>query len=148
MPRRQTVPRQWLIVADEAAVQKASLLPRGCGVLLLIRLNPGATRRLRQIAASRKLTIAEERAGDARRVHDVRELRSAMLRRTPLILLSPIHPTASHPDWTPIPRMRAAALVRLAGQRVIALGGMDARRFTRVEDLGFQAWAGISAFRT
>jgi thiamine-phosphate pyrophosphorylase len=44
--------------------------------------------------------------------------------------------------------MRAAALARLAGRRLIALGGMDARKFARIENLGFRGWAGISAFRT
>jgi thiamine-phosphate pyrophosphorylase len=44
--------------------------------------------------------------------------------------------------------MRAAALARLAGRKLVALGGMDERRFRRVERLGFVGWAGISAFRT
>jgi thiamine-phosphate pyrophosphorylase len=66
--------------------------------------------------------------------------------RVPLILLSPIHSTRSHPDWRPIPRMRAAAYARLAGRRLIALGGMDERRFERIERLGFVGWAGIDAW--
>jgi thiamine-phosphate pyrophosphorylase len=86
-------------------------------------------------------------AGAAQRVHDMRELTRALLARTPLIFLSPIQATASHADWRPIPRMRAATLARLAKRRLIALGGMDARKFARVEKLGFQGWAGISAFR-
>jgi thiamine-phosphate pyrophosphorylase len=92
--------------------------------------------------------MAEERTGHAKRVHNLSELRSAMLKRTPLVLLSPIYPTSTHPDWVPLPRMRAAALARLARRRLVALGGMDARRFRRVKNLGFQAWAGISGFRT
>jgi thiamine monophosphate synthase len=31
---------------------------------------------------------------------------------------------------------------------LIALGGMDARKYARIRNLGFQGWAGISAFRT
>jgi thiamine-phosphate pyrophosphorylase len=81
-------------------------------------------------------------------VHNAPELCRALLAGTPLILLSQIFPTSSHPDWKPIPRMRAAALARLGGRRLLALGGMDARKFARVRKLGFQAWAGISAFRT
>jgi thiamine-phosphate pyrophosphorylase len=76
------------------------------------------------------------------------ELRRALSAGTPLILLSPLYPTASHPDWKPLPRMRAAALARLGGRRLFAVGGMDARKFERVKKLGFQGWAGISAFRT
>jgi thiamine-phosphate pyrophosphorylase len=70
-----------------------------------------------------------------------------MFRRTPMILLSPLFPTRSHPDWEPLPRMRAAALARLGRRNLFALGGMDARKFARIERLGFRGWAGISAFR-
>jgi thiamine monophosphate synthase len=44
--------------------------------------------------------------------------------------------------------MRAAALARLGRRNLFALGGMNARRFARVKELGFQGWAGITAFRT
>ncbi len=147
MRRRQTIPRQWLIVADEATLEAARRLPRGSGVLALRQCRARAIRRLRAIAVSRELTLVEEGRG-AKRVHDLRELRSAMLRRTPLILLSPLYRTSSHPDWKPLPRMRAAALARLGGRKLVALGGMDARQFARIKQLGFQGWAGISAFRT
>jgi thiamine-phosphate pyrophosphorylase len=92
--------------------------------------------------------VVEERRRGAARVHNAGELRRALLARTPLILLSPIFPTRSHPDWKPIPRMRAAALARLGRRKLVALGGMDARKFARIKRLGFQGWAGISAFRT
>ena len=81
-------------------------------------------------------------------MHDVRELRRALLKRTPIILLSPIHPTQSHPDWRPQPRMRAAALARLARRKLFALGGMNRKRYAKIAPLGFIGWAGISAFRT
>jgi thiamine-phosphate pyrophosphorylase len=76
------------------------------------------------------------------------ELRRALLARTSLVLLSPLRPTQSHPEWKPIPRMRAAAMARLGRRSLVALGGMDARKFARIKRLGFQGWAGISAFRT
>lgn len=147
MKRRQTMPRRWLI-ADSATDEGFwRALSRGSGVLVLTGFPAGGMRRLRRIARSRGLTVASE-PRDAVRVHNMRELRAAMFARVPLILLSPIHPTASHPDWKPLPRMRAAALARLSGRRLVALGGMDERKFRRVEPLGFQGWAGISAFRT
>jgi thiamine-phosphate pyrophosphorylase len=68
--------------------------------------------------------------------------------RVPLVLLSPIYSTLSHPDWRPIPRMRAAALARLGGGKLIALGGMNRKRYATMERLGFIGWAGISAFKT
>jgi thiamine-phosphate pyrophosphorylase len=104
--------------------------------------------RLRMEARRRGLTVVVEGSGRAERVHNPRELTRASLARTPMILLSPLYPTRSHPDWSPMPRMRAAALARLGGRKLLALGGMDARKFDRIRRLGFQGWAGISAFRT
>ena len=148
MRRRQTVPRQWLIIADQGTIAPAFRLPRGSGILLLQPLSGRAMRRLRQSARQRSLTIVKEQRGTAKRVHNVRELRGALLARTPLILLSPLYPTSSHPGWKPIPRMRAAALARLGERKLLALGGMDARKYALVKRLGFRGWAGISAFRT
>jgi thiamine-phosphate pyrophosphorylase len=148
MQRRQRVPRQWFIVIDERSVEAAQRLPLGSGVVVVGALRARETRRLRTLAALRNLIIVTEGRKVAARVHDVTELRSALLARTPMVLLSPLYPTRSHPDWTPIARMRAAALARLGGGRLIALGGMDARKFARIRRLGFQGWAGISALRT
>ncbi len=146
--RQTSLPRQWFIVDPGLGVDTRAVLrrlPRGTGVLVL---EGAASVDHRRIARSRKLRVVSEAEGVAARVHNLPELRRALLRRTPLILLSPIYPTASHRDWPPLPRMRAAAFAGLAGRRLIALGGMDAKRFSRVERLGFQGWAGISAFRT
>ena len=147
MRRRQTAPQQWLIVRgadDHMGLAAARFLPGGTGVLLLGSITAREMRKLRM----RGLRIVEEGSRTAVRVHDVRELRQALLAGTPLIFLSPLYPTGSHPDWKPIRRMRAAALARLGRRRLFALGGMDARRFARIRRLGFQGWAGISAFRT
>ena len=146
MPRRQTSPRAWFIVgrpADAALLRTVRRLPRGTGVLVI---GDDASPPLRRLARARGLELLAERDGIAARVHNLGELRRALLRRTPLILLSPLYPTRSHPDWRPIPHIRAAALARLAGRRLVALGGMDGRRFGRVRRLGFVGWAGIGAW--
>ena len=148
MNGRQTMPKQWLIIAGEPDWQAVRRLPRESGVLLLHLPCHADWRRLRNIGRMRSLTILVERPAIAARVHDVRELRRALLRRPALILLSPIHWTRSHSEWTQLPRMRAAALARLAGRRAVALGGMNHRRYANIAPLGFIAWAGISAFRT
>ena len=157
MTARQTMPRQWL-VADarlgEALWPAVRHLPRGSGVLVILHDLPAGERRrllrrLRGLTAGKAISLIDEARGSAVRVHNIRELRRALLMRAaPLILLSPIYPTRSHPEWRPVPRMRAAALARLAGRRLIALGGMDERRFRRLSRLGFVGWAGIDAFRT
>jgi thiamine-phosphate pyrophosphorylase len=147
MSRRQTVPDQWLIITgagDRAGIAAAKRLPRGGGVLLLERLEGRDMRALRR----RSLAVVTECTGGAARVHNARELQRALIARTPMIFLSPLYPTRSHPERKPLPRMRAAALARLGRRKLFALGGMDARKFARIKALGFQGWAGISAFRT
>jgi thiamine-phosphate pyrophosphorylase len=146
MRRRQTDPRQWLIIRDADDIEglaAALRLPCGSGVLLLAPLSRRDIRKLRL----RGLSFVEEQRRRAVRVHNVPELRRALLDRTPLIFLSPVYATGSHPEWQPIPRMRAGALTRLGKRKLIALGGMDARKFARIKGLGFHGWAGISAFR-
>jgi len=147
MEPRQSLPEQWLIVDSALSENAVRRLTLGSGVLVLGELSVSERRRLKRLAKARGLTMVAE-GRTAVRVHNLRELRRALLKRTPLVLLSPIHPTGSHPDWQPLPRMRAAALARLGGRRLLALGGMDPRKFARIKALGFQGWAGIRAFRT
>ena len=151
MTSRQTIPKQWLIVReppDRALWSALCRLPPQSGVLAVRALNPGNARRLRRVAKLRRLTIAMEKRGTAARVHSMRELRHALLGRASIILISPIYPTRSHPEWKPLPRMRAATLARLASRKAVALGGMNRQRYANIAPLGFIAWAGISAFRT
>jgi thiamine-phosphate pyrophosphorylase len=144
------MPEQWFVANAGGPGLWATIrkLPRGSGVLVLGRMCSSELRRLRHLDRLRGLTMVTEQPRAAARVHELRELRQALLRRTPLILLSPIYPTRSHPEWAALPRMRVAALARLAGRRLLALGGMDARRYAGIKRLGFRGWAGISAFRT
>lgn len=151
MQRRQTLPCQWLIIDRRMTAETGRSirrLQRGSGILVIGDLPRAERRRLRTLMTPRGLTIADEVTGAAVRVHNVRELRKALLRRTPLVLLSPIYPSQSHPDWRPLPRMRAATLARLAKRKLFALGGMNHERYARIAPLGFIGWAGISAFRT
>lgn len=151
MSGRQILPTRWLIFTDRnraEVVRLARKCPLGSGVLVLVPLSKGDARRLRQVAIARRLLVLKERPGIAWRVHNLDELRAALSAKTQLILLSPLFPTPTHPDWPALPRMRAAALARLARRRLIALGGMDERRYRKVARLGFNGWAGVSAFKT
>ena len=154
MKRRQTsVPRQWLITDERLGPDLLRLiarLPRGSAVLVRHHRLPPVERerllrRVRRLARARGVKVLDEGRAIAR-VHDPREIRQAKLAGSQILLLSPLFPTRSHPDWRPLPRMRAAALVRLAKVPVIALGGLDERRFSRVQKLGFAGWAGIDAW--
>ena len=154
MKRFQSLPEQWLVTDErmgKSLLPAVRRLPPGSGVLFRHHnLPPGdrarLLRRLRRIAAARGLTLLDEASREAARVHDVREIRQARLRGERLLLVSPLFATRSHPDRRPLPRMRAAALARLAGGPLLALGGMDAARFARVKALGFHGWAGIDAW--
>ncbi|CAA9503735.1 MAG: hypothetical protein AVDCRST_MAG31-628 [uncultured Sphingomonas sp.] len=126
-------------------------LPRGSGVVFRHHELPPAERRvllrrLQRLAAGRRLTVVDDLAGRVARVHSVRELRRAILRKPELLFLSPLFATRSHPDWQPLGRMRAVALLRMAGRPVLALGGMNEGRYRQVRALGFAGWGGIDAW--
>ena len=157
MRRRQTsIPGQWLIAdarsgAPSQVLAAARRLPRGSGILLLHHALPTGQRErlkraLRQLARSRDLVLLDEMHRSAARVHRASELARAQLAGAQLLLLSPMHATRSHPHWAPLPRMRAATLLRRSRKPVLALGGMDSKRFQRLRPLGFQGWAGIGAW--
>lgn len=123
-------------------------VPAQSGLVLLPDVQPGVRRAVRRLARSRRLPLIEEHTDAPLRVHNLRELRRALNLQPPVVLISPIFSTPSHPGWPPLPRMRAAALARLAKGKALALGGMDSRRYAKIAPLGFIGWAGISAFRT
>ena len=145
MKRRQTsIPRQWLITDQrlgQGLMRMVRRLPPGSGVLV----RDGRLLRPIRLAAPPGILVAPESRRIAR-VHSAREIRDAQLAGAEALLLSPIFATRSHPTWRPLPRMRAAALIRLATVPVLALGGMDERRFQSVQKLGFAGWAGIDAW--
>lgn len=177
-PRQISLPVCWLMTDErmgDALFTAVRRLPRGAGVIFrhygstkpqrraLARkiVHLGRSRRLRVgVAGSEEIAKA---AGahwvhnrDRHRsmltfsasVHSAAELRRALGQRVSAIFLSPMFPTNSHPGTAPMPRMRAAALIRLAGTvRVYALGGVDARRFRTLRGLGFYGWAGIDAWQ-
>jgi thiamine-phosphate pyrophosphorylase len=139
-------------------------LPRGGGVVFRHHKLPPRERRVlfeqvRQEARRRGLVLVtsgarlpgadgvHNRRGTGLRTasaHNRREIRRAARRGADLIFLSPVFPTRSHPSARPLGPRRFAMLARQTGVRVIALGGMDARRFRRLR--GAYGWAGIDAF--
>lgn len=150
---QRPLPQEWLItdarLGDVVAVVRR--LPRGTGVLVRQHDLPPAKRRsllrrLRRLARGRNLVIVDEADGRSARVHDARELRQALLRGSELIFLSPVYLTRTHPGWSPLPRMKAAALRQLSSKPVLALGGMNARRYRRVAPLGLAGWGGIDGW--
>jgi thiamine-phosphate pyrophosphorylase len=153
-PAHAKRPSAWLITDPRLGpgmLRQIARLPRRTGVLVRHHhLAPGARARLlraiRRIARQRALLVIDEAVGTAARVHDPREIARARLGGAKLLLVSPVFATRSHPQWAALPRMRAAALVRLCSGQAVALGGMDAARFAQVRWLGFTGWAGIDGW--
>jgi thiamine-phosphate pyrophosphorylase len=154
MRRRQSLPEQWLITDPRIGhrlLAEVRRLPVGSGIILRHHHLPRGERArllasVRRIARARRLLVVEEGAGGAARVHDAREIVRARLGGAAILLLSPLFQTRTHPGAPALPRMRAAALARLAGLPLLALGGVDERRFRKVKALGFEGWAGIDAW--
>lgn len=124
-------------------------VPAHTGIILL-GVSARERRAIERAARRRSVVAISEARGRILRVHDQRELTRALASGAD-VLVSALFATASHPGRPPLPRQRAATLARLAkaaGARVIALGGMDAKRFAAVRRLGFDGWAGIGAFDT
>ena len=153
-PRHPDLPLIWLITDERlgpAILSRIRQLPIGTGVLVRHHGLPAAERRkllrhIRMIAQRRRLVVIDDAAGKVARVHSARELRRALAAKPDLNFLSPLFATRTHPDWRPLGRMRAAALARLASRPVLALGGMDQRRYAVVKPLGFSGWGGIDAY--
>lgn len=141
-------------------------LPPGSGVVFRHHATPAAERRriharVRRIAIARRLTLVVAgsmglagngihgaRVGRGLRTwpaHDRREAIAGARAGADLLFVSPVHPTRSHPGAPVLGPRRAAQIGRGLGAAMIALGGMDARRFRQIAHLGFVGWAAIDS---
>ncbi len=77
--------------------------------------------------------------------HNSRDLVAARRAGADIIFLSPVFPTRSHPGSPGLGPIRFGLLARQAKRGVIALGGMNPQRFSRLRPLGADGWAGIDA---
>ena len=163
MPRRQPLPRLWLMTDErqgEALWKALERLPRGCGVVFRhYSLARGERRRLfervRKVARRRGLLLLAAphlRAdgvhgglqGFSRSAHSLRELKGAEKAGARLIFLSPAFATRSHPGARPLGPVRFGLIARQARVPVIALGGVDSRNARRLPHI--YGWAGIDAW--
>jgi len=159
MARRNPLPAVWLVTdarIDAVLDRAIARLPRGSGVIFRhYQLSPDQRGvRLEQVRRlCRRFGHALEIAGEGygppaprRRLataHDLREIGRANRMGAGAILLSPVHPTATHPGRKTLGPVRFLLLARRARVPVIALGGMTARRF---RSLRVHGWAAIDAF--
>lgn len=169
MLRRQPPPRLWLMTDERqgdglwAALER---LPRGAGIVFRHYGLPAPQRRnlfeqVRRVARRQRLVLiaaggalpgADGRHGGRGRgirtaaAHDLREVRAAELQGADIVFLSPVFPTRSHPGAASLGPVRFGLIARQARARIIALGGMDARRARRLARLGAYGWGGIDAW--
>ncbi|WP_375285476.1 thiamine phosphate synthase [Sphingomonas sp.] len=80
--------------------------------------------------------------------HDRVEALAGRLAGAALLFVSPVYPTRSHPGAPALGPAQAARLGRGLGVGLIALGGMDARRFRPLSRFCFAGWAAIDAWNS
>ncbi|MBX3593616.1 thiamine phosphate synthase [Sphingomonas sp.] len=170
-PPRQ-LPRQWLFTDPRLTVDPrviARRLPIGTGIVMRhydwpIDVRRQLFRDLRAIARQRRLVLVvagKERLGPGAAgrhgrhrgaltapVHSRREAMTAIRAGAKLVFASPVHATRSHPGARPLGRLGLALLIRDLPIPVVALGGMDARRWRALRPLDVHGWAGIDAWRS
>jgi thiamine-phosphate pyrophosphorylase len=170
MRRRQPLPALWLMTDErlgDGLWDALARLPRGGGVVFRDYATPAVERRarfdrVRAIARRRGLVLVV--AGDAppgradgrhnRRAgrgiatfsaHDPAQAVAAMRAGADALFVSPVFATASHPGAPTLGPVRFGLLAKRLPVPVIALGGVDARRFRRLKPLGAYGWAAIDA---
>jgi thiamine-phosphate pyrophosphorylase len=172
MPRRQPLPRLWLMTDErlgDRLLPAVERLPTGAGLVFRhYSLDEPERRRLfdRVAAAARRRTLMLLLAGTDREaaawgadgshgrgrasglrstpVHNLAEIRAAERDGAALLFLSPVFATRSHAEARPLGPARFNFLARRTDLPVIALGGMDDVRARRLREA--YGWGGIDAF--
>lgn len=162
-------PRVWLLTDERMGDRlwpALRRLPPGAGVVFRHGATPARARlaswlQVRRIARARRLVPVGaggplpgadgvHRARGPGLVtwpaHDRRQAVAARRAGAALVFVSPVFPTRSHPGGRTLGPARAARVARGLGLAVIALGGMNGRRWRRIRRLGFDGWAGIDAW--
>jgi len=158
--RQPALPRIWLVSdqRNDADLDRAiARLPRGSGVIFRHRHLAPADRaqRLKRVHRlcrrfGHRLEVAGEGYGppaphrSLATAHSLREIGRANRFGAEAAVLSPVHATRSHPAAKPLGRVRFLLLARRCKARVIALGGMTARRFRGLPVHGWAATDGLS----
>jgi thiamine-phosphate pyrophosphorylase len=170
VPHRQSpIPTLWLMTDErlgDGLWAALTRLPRGSGVVFRhYATEPRARRKLFRrvvrIARARGILVvrAGERAGGGENgvhgagrghglrtapAHDRREAVAAGRRGAKVLFVSPVFATRSHPGAETLGPREARRIAQGLPVVVIALGGMDARRFRGMT--GFDGWAAIDAW--
>ena len=168
-PRNAPLSRRWLMTDErlgDALWDALEALPPGSGVVFrhyatVATERRGLFARVVRIARRRQLTLvvagsvpgrgASGRHGRRARaltapVHSKREAVAAVRAGAKLLFVSPVYATRSHSGVQALGRARFGLLIRGLPVPVIALGGMDERRWRALRRLGVYGWAGIDGW--
>lgn len=155
------LPRRWLMTDErmgERLWESLARLPRGSGVVFRHYSLPGRERaallmRVERVAARRGLVVlvggaehGRHRGATTAPVHSRREAVAAVRGGAAALFVSPVHATRSHPGARQLGRVRLGLMIRDLGVPVIALGGMDERRWRALQPMGVYGWAAIDAW--
>lgn len=160
-PLRPPLPRRWLMTDErmgEALWDALARLPRGSGVVvrhysLGNRERAAMLARIERIARRRGLTVVmggethgRSRGALTAPVHARGEALAAVRHGARLLFASPVYATRSHPGARGLGPVRLGLMIRGLDVPVIALGGMDERRWRALRPLGVYGWAGIDSW--
>lgn len=168
-PRPSTLPRRWLMTDErlgDALWAAIDALPRGSGIVFRHYATAPAERQAlyaRVLSCARRrglvLVVAgppigrgavlrhgRQRDALTAPVHSRDEAIAATRAGAALLFVSPVHPTRSHPGAPALGPVRFGLMIRGLKLPVVALGGMNERRWRALRRLGAYGWAGIDAW--
>lgn len=173
MPRRHPhpacLPRRWLMTDErlgDALWAAINALPRGSGIVFRHYATAPATRhalfrRVCGLARRKGLVVVvggppigrgailrhgRHRDALTAPVHSRTEAIAAARAGAALLFVSPVYPTRSHPGAPALGPVRFGLMIRGLKLPVIALGGMNERRWRAIRPIGAYGWAGIDAW--
>jgi thiamine monophosphate synthase len=131
--------------ARAALAERIAAIARGRGLTLSVAEHVQLARR---VGADLVHNPASPAAGLplSRAIHSIAEAQAARAEGAALVFVSPVHATRSHAGQEPLGAELAVRIMQAARVPAIALGGMDAQKFARLEREGFYGWAGIDAW--
>jgi thiamine-phosphate pyrophosphorylase len=168
-PHPSALPHRWLMTDErlgDTLWTAIDALPRGSGIIFRHYATPPRARRalferVRRCARRKRLMLVVAghpvglgpmlRHGRSRTaltapVHSRVEAIAAGRAGAALLFVSPVYPTRSHPGASALGPARFGLMIRGLKLPVIALGGMDERRWRALNRLGVHGWAGIDAW--
>ncbi len=171
-PVSARLPRLWLMTDErmgDGLLPAIHALPKGSGIIFRhyslerhtrralfdsVRILARRNRHLLLLAGNERgwreagrhgRTQHQKSAIQSAPIHSKRERIAAERAGADLLFVSPVFATRSHPGARGLGRVRFGLMIRGTKCRIIALGGMNAKRARGLQDFGIYGWAAISS---